>query len=90
VADLRYVGAAAGIGLVSFGAGYLAYNYGVARVPVGAAGMALSLIPLSGVTAAVLILGERLSVAEVAGGALIIASASASACNDLDATTMPS
>jgi drug/metabolite transporter (DMT)-like permease len=73
VADLRYVGVAAGIGLVSFGAGYLAYNYGVARVPVGAAGMALNLIPLSGVTAAVLILGERLSVAEVVGGALIIA-----------------
>jgi drug/metabolite transporter (DMT)-like permease len=71
--DLRYVAAAAGIGLVSFGAGYLAYNYGVARVPVGAAGMALNLIPLFGVTTAVLALGERLSVFEVLGGALIIA-----------------
>jgi drug/metabolite transporter (DMT)-like permease len=71
--DLRYVAAAAGIGLVSFGAGYLAYNYGVARVPVGAAGMALNLIPLFGVTTAVLALGERLSVFEVIGGALIIA-----------------
>jgi drug/metabolite transporter (DMT)-like permease len=73
LADARYVVAAAGIGLVSFGAGYLAYNYGVARVPVGAAGMALNLIPLFGVTTAVLALGERLSAFEVIGGALIIA-----------------
>ena len=57
--DLPYVAAAAGIGLLGFGAGYLLYNYAVAHVPVGAAGVALNLIPLFGVGTAVLALGER-------------------------------
>ena len=71
--DLPYAASAAAIGLLGFGAGYLLYNYAVARLPVGVAGMALNLIPLFGVGTAVLALGERLSVWELVGGALILA-----------------
>lgn len=71
--DLPYVLAAAGVGLVGFGAGYLLYNYAVAHVPVGVAGMALNLIPLFGVGTAVLALSERLDAWELVGGALIVA-----------------
>lgn len=71
--DLPYVAAAAGIGLIGFGAAYLLYNYAVARVPVGVAGMALNLIPVFGVGTAVLTLSERLNAWEVAGGVLIVA-----------------
>ena len=70
--DLPYIAAAAGIGLVGFGAGYLLYNYAVAHVPVGVAGMALNLIPLFGVGTAVFALGERLGAWELVGGALIV------------------
>lgn len=73
VRQLPYVAAAAAVGLVSFAFGYLAYNYAVSKVAVGVAGMALNIIPLFGVAAAVLWLGEELSWPKVIGGVLILA-----------------
>ena len=50
---------------------FLLYNYAITRIPVITAGMILNAIPVFGVGAAVLFLGERISWAQ-AGGAVII------------------
>lgn len=72
-AQLPRVAAAAGIGLGAFALAYVAYNYAVGRVSVNTAGVALNLIPLFGVTSAVLLLNERLTGVEWFAGAVIIA-----------------
>ncbi len=72
LSDMRYIAVAAAIGLFSFALGYFLYNYAVGEVPVGVAGIALNLIPLFGVVAAIVLLGERLTSWEVFGGLLIL------------------
>ena len=72
-AQLPRVATAAGIGLGAFALAYAAYNYAVGRVSVNTAGIALNLIPLFGVTSAVLLLNERLTGIEWIAGAVIVA-----------------
>ena len=63
--------AAVGCG-VGFAAAFLLYNYAITRVSVGAAGIALNLIPLFGLLAAVLALGEAVTRWQLLGAALIL------------------
>ena len=62
--------AASGIALA---AGFLLYNYAIVRVPVTTAGMVLNTLPVFGVAAAIAFLGERITWAQVAGAAVILA-----------------
>lgn len=64
-------GAAAGCG-IGFAAAFLLYNHAVTRVPLGTAGIVLNLIPLFGLLAAVLTLGERVTRWQLLGAALIM------------------
>lgn len=64
--------AALALGVFAFAMAYLAYNYAVARVPVGVAGAGLSLIPLFGSATGVIVLGERWTVLTLAAATLII------------------
>lgn len=73
LSDLPQLISAAAIGLGAFALAYLAYNYAVAHVSVGMAGIALNLIPLFGVIAAVLVLGETIGPWQWFAGALLIA-----------------
>jgi drug/metabolite transporter (DMT)-like permease len=57
---------------VALAAGFLLYNYAIVRVPVTTAGMVLNTIPVFGVAAAIAILGERITWAQVAGAAVIL------------------
>jgi drug/metabolite transporter (DMT)-like permease len=60
---------ACGVGLA---AGFLLYNYAITKVPVTTAGMVLNAIPVFGVAAAVLFLGERVTWAQAGGAVLIL------------------
>jgi drug/metabolite transporter (DMT)-like permease len=71
--DGRPLAGAAALGIGAFVVAYLLYNYAVARVPVAVSGMALTLVPVFGVTAAALLLGEGLGAPQLAGGVLILA-----------------
>lgn len=53
--------------------GMLLWNYGLSRVPASRAGLFLYLYPAIGITGGVLLLGEHLTVAALAGAALIVA-----------------
>jgi drug/metabolite transporter (DMT)-like permease len=57
---------------IALAAGFLLYNYAIVRVPVTTAGMVLNTIPVFGVAAAIAILGERITWAQVAGAAVIL------------------
>jgi drug/metabolite transporter (DMT)-like permease len=57
---------------VALAAGFLLYNYAIVRVPVTTAGMVLNTIPVFGVAAAIAILGERITWAQVAGAAVLL------------------
>jgi drug/metabolite transporter (DMT)-like permease len=57
---------------IALAAGFLLYNYGIARVPVTTAGMILNTLPVFGVAAAIAFLGERITWAQVAGAAVIL------------------
>jgi drug/metabolite transporter (DMT)-like permease len=52
--------------------GMLLWNYGLSRVPASRAGLFLYLYPAIGITGGALLLGEPLTVAALAGGALIV------------------
>lgn len=53
--------------------GFLFYNYGLRRMPSSVAVNILNLVPVFGVAGAVAINGESIRLAQVAGGAIIIA-----------------
>jgi drug/metabolite transporter (DMT)-like permease len=57
---------------IALAAGFLLYNYAIVRVPVTTAGMVLNTIPVFGVAAAIALLGERVTWAQVAGAAVIL------------------
>jgi drug/metabolite transporter (DMT)-like permease len=57
---------------IALAAGFLLYNYGIARVPVTTAGMILNTLPVFGVAAAIAFLGERITWAQVTGAAVIL------------------
>jgi drug/metabolite transporter (DMT)-like permease len=58
--------------MVSTVGGFLAWNYGVSHTSSSRAGVFLYLTPLASVVGAVLVLGERLSFADVFGGLAIL------------------
>jgi drug/metabolite transporter (DMT)-like permease len=58
---------------IALATAYLLYNYAIARVPVATAGMVLNTLPVFGVAAAIAFLGERITWAQVAGAAVILA-----------------
>lgn len=61
------------IGILSTFAASITWNYGASRVPAAAAGAFLYLVPILGVAAGALILGEAVTAGMLAGGALILA-----------------
>ncbi len=60
------------VGGIGFTASFLLYNSVVTKVAASVSGMMLNLIPLFGLAAAVLVLGERVTTLQVAGGILIV------------------
>jgi len=67
-------GAALLVGVFGYAASFLLYNYAIAATPAGLSSIILNLIPVFGVLAAVLVLGERITLAEVIGAVCIVAS----------------
>jgi drug/metabolite transporter (DMT)-like permease len=57
---------------IALAAGFLLYNYAIARVPVTTAGMVLNTIPVFGVAAAIAFLGERITWAQAVGAAVVL------------------
>jgi drug/metabolite transporter (DMT)-like permease len=62
------------IGVISFAGSFLLYNYALAHVQASRAGIVLNLMPVFGVLSAIVVLHERIGVAQVCGAALVIAS----------------
>ena len=58
---------------------FLLYNAAIARVTATAAGLTLSLVPLFGTLASLLLLGEALTAVQLAGGVCVIAAAALAA-----------
>jgi hypothetical protein len=52
--------------------GFLLYNYGLRRLPSSVAVNLLNLVPVFGVLSAVVIDGERVRLAQLVGGAVIV------------------
>jgi drug/metabolite transporter (DMT)-like permease len=65
-------GAAASQGLLATAAAYLAWNWGLERIPASRAGVFLNLEPLIGTLLGVVLLNERLGTAAILGGVLIL------------------
>ena len=65
-------GAAASQGLLATAAAYLAWNWGLERIPASRAGVFLNLEPLIGTLLGVVLLNERLGAAAILGGVLIL------------------
>ncbi|WP_169454367.1 DMT family transporter [Catelliglobosispora koreensis] len=59
-------------GTMAFVAPFLLYNYAITVVHASTAGMALNLIPVFGVLAAVIAIGERLTAGQLLGAILIV------------------
>jgi drug/metabolite transporter (DMT)-like permease len=59
-------------GLLYYGVAFCFYIAGLRRVPAGVAGLFINLIPLFGITAGYVLLGERLSGRQWLGGFLIV------------------
>jgi drug/metabolite transporter (DMT)-like permease len=76
-ANMNYVVAAVATGLLGGAVPFLAFNRAIRDLTVAHAGVVLNLIPVLAAAAAVLVLGEPLHWPEIAGGVLVIASATA-------------
>jgi len=63
------------VGLTGGALPFLAFNFAIRNLAVAGAGLVLNLIPVVGAGLAVLVLGERLGPAELAGGALVVLAA---------------
>jgi drug/metabolite transporter (DMT)-like permease len=50
----------------------VAFNWGISRVPGVRASQLLNVTPIAGLTAAVVLLGERPGTGQLAGGALVV------------------
>jgi drug/metabolite transporter (DMT)-like permease len=70
--SLAVWGAAAAQGLLATASAYLAWNWGLKRVPASRAGVFLNLEPLIGSLLGVTLLHERLRAAAILGGVLIL------------------
>ena len=65
-------GAAAAQGLFATAGAYLAWNWGLERIPASRAGVFLNLEPLLGSLLGVVLLNERLGMMAILGGVLIL------------------
>jgi drug/metabolite transporter (DMT)-like permease len=66
--------AALGVGIVGYGGSFLLYNFAIAHVPAGLSSMVLNLMPVFGLAAAIVFLGETVSLMGIVGGLLVISS----------------
>jgi drug/metabolite transporter (DMT)-like permease len=66
--------AALGVGIVGYGGSFLLYNFAIAHVPAGFSSMILNLMPVFGLAAAIVVLGESVTGLALLGGFLVIAS----------------
>jgi drug/metabolite transporter (DMT)-like permease len=66
--------AALGVGIVGYGGSFLLYNFAIAHVPAGLSSMVLNLMPVFGLAAAVVFLGETVGLMALVGGLLVISS----------------
>ncbi|WP_165945666.1 DMT family transporter [Micromonospora sp. KC606] len=73
-ADPAAWGTAVAAGLLGYAVSFLLFNYGLAAIPAGEAGMLLNLIPVFGVAVAMVSLGERLTPWEVTGAVTVVGS----------------
>lgn len=81
--DIGVWGAAIYAGVVGLAISNLTFNFALGKVSAATAGLALNLVPLIGVVAAVAVLGEHLTTAEVVGGGLIIVGVALPSCEEL-------
>jgi drug/metabolite transporter (DMT)-like permease len=77
-ADAAHLVAALAVGILA-SMPFLLYNAAIARVTATAAGLTLSLVPLFGTLASLLLLGEALTAVQLAGGACVVAAAAIAA-----------
>ena len=78
-ADAGHLVAALGVGILASVVPFLLYNAAIARVTATAAGLTLTLVPLFGTLASLLLLDERLMPIQLAGGACVLAAAALAA-----------
>jgi drug/metabolite transporter (DMT)-like permease len=71
-ADARHLAAGFATGVLGSAVPFLLYNLAVRSVTASRAAITLNLIPVFGVLAAFVLLGERPGLAQLAGGALIL------------------
>jgi len=79
----HWLGAAA-TGLLGSAVPFLLYTFAVSRLPLSRTAAASNLIPVFGVAAAVLLLGERLTETQVLGAALVVVGLGAAQLNPGD------
>jgi threonine/homoserine efflux transporter RhtA len=78
-ADAGHLAATRLVGILARVVPFLIYNAVVARVTATSAELTLSLVPLFGTLASLLLLDEGLSVAPLAGGAFVVTAATGAA-----------
>jgi drug/metabolite transporter (DMT)-like permease len=78
-ADAGHLGAALGVGILAGVVPFLLYNAAITRVTATAAGLTLSLVPLFGTLASLVLLGEQLTGVQLVGGACVVAAAALAA-----------
>jgi drug/metabolite transporter (DMT)-like permease len=71
--SLRLLGIVIYLGLVPAGVGYFLWNTGVKKLGAGGAMVFYNMLPFYGAILGILVLGEQVGPAHLAGGALIIA-----------------
>jgi drug/metabolite transporter (DMT)-like permease len=81
-ADAGHLAAALLVGILASVVPFLIYNAVIARVTATSAGLTLSLVPLFGTLASLLLLDEGLSVVQLAGGAFVVAAAALAATGE--------
>ena len=78
-ADGGHLGAALAVALLASVVPFLLYNVAIERVTASVAGLILTLVPLFGTLASVVLLSETLGAGQLAGGALVGAAAALAA-----------
>jgi drug/metabolite transporter (DMT)-like permease len=78
-ADAGHLTAALGVGILASVVPFLLFNAAIARVTATAAGLTLTLVPLFGTLASLLLLGEQLTGVQLAGGVCVLAAAALAA-----------
>jgi drug/metabolite transporter (DMT)-like permease len=79
----RWIFVTAGTGILSYAMPFALFLFAVQRLPAVEAGMYLTLIPVFGVTGAVVLLGERTTAMQLVGSAVVIGALSWSHRRDM-------